>query len=122
MIQGFLHAGFEVDDMESAIEFYQKMGFVLDKQFDKPEPKAKAAKMTSSTKTSIELWQFFDKDHPQVEFIRRHIAVESDDLDKDVDMLLDAGGKLVIPKTKGVTLTYAFVKDSSGNFIEVAQR
>lgn len=122
MIGKFLHVGFEVDDLDEAIEFYKRLGFSLEKQFDKPEPKAKAAHVVNKDGNTFELWQFIDKEHPQVEFIRRHIAFESNNLDDDIEELINSGCKLVIPKTKGVTLTYAFVQDKSGNYIEIGQR
>ncbi len=122
MIKGFLHTGFEVDNLDDAIVLYEKLGFVLEKQFDKLEPHAKAAHMISVSGGKIELWQFLDKDHPQVQYISSHIAVESDDLEVDIRALVDAGCKIVIPATKGKTLTYVFVQDPSGNNIEIGQR
>ncbi len=122
MIGKFLHVGFEVDNLEQSIAFYNKLGFEVKKQFDKPEPKAKAAHITNTDGTTFELWQFIDKNHPQVKYVRQHIAVESDNLESDIQELVNSGCELVIPITKGVTLTYAFVKDPSGNYIEVGQR
>ncbi len=122
MIKGFLHTAFEVDDIESAITFYGNLGFKVTKQFDKPEPEAKAAHIVNDNGDTFELWQFTDKAHPQVEFIRRHVAFESDSLEEDIKRLTEQGCELVIPITKGVTLTYAFVRDPSGNYIEIGQR
>lgn len=122
MIRGFLHNAFEVKDIEQAISFYQQLGFEVKKRFNKPEPKAKAAHIANDEGDTFELWQFIDKEHPQVEFIRRHIALESDELGEDVKRLVDQGCELVIPITKGVTLTYAFIRDPSGNYIEIGQR
>jgi catechol 2,3-dioxygenase-like lactoylglutathione lyase family enzyme len=122
MITRFLHTGFEVEDIDQAISFYETLGFSVTKQFDKAEPRAKAAHITSTDNTVIELWQFIDKNHPQVEFICRHIAFESDDLEKDIQKLALEGCKQVIPITKGVTMTYAFLRDPSGNYIEIGQR
>jgi len=50
------------------------------------------------------------------------ITVGSDDQKSDIQELVDNGCELAIPITKGVTLTYAFVKDPSGNYIEIGQR
>ncbi len=122
MIGKFLHTGFEVNDLEEAVKFYKKIGFTLEKQFDKPEPKAKVATVINTDRTTFELWQFIDKDHPQVQYICQHIAFETDDLDGDTKKLVEAGCGVVIPKTRGVTLTYTFVRDPSGNCIELGQR
>jgi catechol 2,3-dioxygenase-like lactoylglutathione lyase family enzyme len=122
MITKFLHTGIEVEDLGKAIKLYEKFGFSVVKQFEKTEPRAKAAHISSSNGAVIELWQFLEKSHPQVEYIRRHIAVESSDLDADIEKLIEDGCKLVIPVTQGVTLKYAFVEDPDGNYIEVGQR
>jgi len=122
MIKGFMHVGFEVDDIDRALEFYKQLGFELKRQFDKPEPEAKAAHIANASGETFELWQFIDKDHPQVEFIRQHIAFESDNLEEDIQNFVEQGCELVIPVTKGVTMTYAFVRDPSGNNIEIGQR
>lgn len=122
MIKGFLHTGFEVDDIDQAIAFYSNFGFKVAKQFDKPEPKAKAAHIMNDSGVTFEIWQFIDRDHPHVEIIRRHVAFESDNLKEDIKKLTEQGCELVIPISKGATLTYAFVSDPSGNCIEIGQR
>jgi catechol 2,3-dioxygenase-like lactoylglutathione lyase family enzyme len=122
MIKAFLHTGFEVKDLEQAIKLYEQFGFKVTRRFDKPEPKAVAAHLATASGAVIELWQFFDQQHPQVKFIRRHIAIESDDLEADIANFISQGCTLVIPVTKGVVLTYAFVQDPSGNNIEIAKR
>lgn len=122
MITTFLHSGFEVEDLDEAIKLYVKLGFKLTSQFEKPEPKARAAQLTSKNGTGVELWQFIDVNHPQVEYIRQHIAVGSDNLEEDINKLVEQGCEVVIPITKGVILTYSFLRDPSGNYIEVAQQ
>jgi catechol 2,3-dioxygenase-like lactoylglutathione lyase family enzyme len=120
MITKFWHAGVAVKDLEKAIGEYGKLGFVLDKRFEKPEPHLLAAIMNHPHGSSVELFEFLDTTHPQVEFIKRHMAFMSDDFDNDLQGLLDEGYELAIPKTTGVTVVYAFIKDSSGNYIEIA--
>ncbi len=122
MIKGLIHIGFEVEDIQPAIDFYEQFGFGLKKKFDKQEPQAKVAHIVNSGGEVFELWQFIDKDHPHVKFIRKHTAFESSNIEEDVQNLLNQGCELVIPITKGVTLMYAFVKDKSGNIIEIGQR
>lgn len=122
MIGKLLHIGFEVTDLKQSIDLYNKLGFVVKKEFEKADPKAKVAHVVNKDGDTFELWQFIDKDHPQVEFIRRHIAFESDNLGEDIEKLVHQGCELVIPITKGVSLTYAFVRDPSSNYIEVGQR
>jgi len=122
MITKFLHTGFRVTNLDEAIKLYEKLGFTLKRRFDKPKPKAKAAHMSSKNGYDIELWQFLDSDHPQVEYIQQHLAVASDNLEADINDLIKKGCELVIPITKGVVLTYAFVRDPSGNYLEIAKQ
>jgi catechol 2,3-dioxygenase-like lactoylglutathione lyase family enzyme len=122
MITRMSHIGIEVQDIDEAVQFYKTMGFQLTLRFEKPEPKANAAHLVSPDGSMVELWQFLDKSHPQVEFIKRHIAVESNSLEADLDTFVKQGCQIVIPITKGVTMTYAFIRDVDGNYIEVTQK
>ncbi len=124
MIKKFWHVGLTVNNLEEGIAEYEKLGFTLaDKGvLEKPEPKAHFAFLDHANGSGIELWEWLEKDHPQIEFIKRHMAFESDDFDNDLQKLTDEGYELVIPKTPGVTVTYAFIKDKSGNYIEIAER
>jgi catechol 2,3-dioxygenase-like lactoylglutathione lyase family enzyme len=116
VITKFLHTGFEVNNLDEAIKSYEELGFKLTKRFEKPEPKAYFAQMSSLDGSGIELWQFIDTEH------RQHIAVSSDDFEKDIEELVKKGFEIVIPITKGVVLTYAFLRDPSNNYIEVAKQ
>ena len=115
MLKNVLHTGVEVADLAKSVELYKSLGFEVANEFVKPEPKAKVATVKKDD-TAFELWQFEDKDHPQIAFIRSHVAIYSDDLEKDVQQLVDIGYKVVIPITEGVILRYAFVQDPSGAF------
>lgn len=120
MIIKFWHTGLTVENLDDAIEQYQALGFKLVKRIEKPEPKAVAAFMDHPSGSGVELWQWFDKDHPEVKFIRNHLAFMSDDLDNDVEKLKKQGFEVVIPKTEGVVVNYVFVRDGSGNYFEIA--
>lgn len=115
MLKSVLHTGIEVADLAKSIELYKSLGFELANEFVKPEPKAKVATVKKDD-TAFELWQFEDKEHPQVAFIRSHVAIYSDDLENDVQQLIDSGYKVVIPVTEGVILRYAFVQDPASAF------
>lgn len=117
MLKKVLHTGIAVSDLAKAIELYKSMGFEVTKELDKPN--AKGA-WVSKGETTFELWQFEDKDQPQIAFIRNHIAFYSDDLENDVQQFIDNGYKLVIPITEGVVLRYAFVQDAAGACYEIA--
>jgi lactoylglutathione lyase len=119
MLKKVLHTGIEVSDLVKTIALYETLGFEVINTFEKPEPKAHVATVRKG-ETAFELWQFEDKEHPQVQYIRSHIAFYSDDLAKDVQKLMASGYDLVIPITDGVVLRYAFVQDPSGACYEIA--
>jgi catechol 2,3-dioxygenase-like lactoylglutathione lyase family enzyme len=119
MLKQILHTGVAVADLAKEVALYLKLGFEVANEFEKPEPKAKVATMKKG-EAAFELWQFADHAHPQVAFIRNHIAIYSDDLENDVKQLVAEGYKLVIPITEGVVLRYAFVQDAVGACYEIA--
>jgi catechol 2,3-dioxygenase-like lactoylglutathione lyase family enzyme len=80
MIKKFWHVGLSVANLEDGIAEYQKLGFEVSQKFETPEPKAHAAHMLHPNGSGIELWEWLEKDHPQIEFIKRHMAFESDDM------------------------------------------
>jgi len=121
MIKKFWHVGLTVKDLDQAIAQYQKLGFEVVDKFEKDEPRAHVAQLKHANGSGVELWQWLDEKHPNVEFIRSHIAFTSDDINKDVAQLVDQGCEIVIPKTEGMTVTYVFVRDPSGSYIEIAE-
>jgi catechol 2,3-dioxygenase-like lactoylglutathione lyase family enzyme len=120
MIKKFWHVGMTVKSLDDSIVQYKKLGFEVVDKFEKPEPHAMAAILTHPNGSGIELWQWLDLDHPQVEFIKSHLAFISNDQDADVQKLVDEGWEIVIPKTTGVIVTYVFLRDPSGNYVEIA--
>ena len=119
MLKHILHTGVAVPDLDKAIKLYQSLGFGITKQFHKDDINADVAMLIKGEAT-YELFQFYNPDHPQVEFIRSHIAIYSDSLEQDIDMLLSQGYKLVIPITEGVIFRFAYVQDSVGINYEIA--
>ncbi len=121
MLTHILHTGVAIDDLAKTIELYKSLGFEIKNQFEKPEPKAQVATVQKG-ETAFELWEFKDINHPQVAYIRNHIAIYSDDLENDVQQFVDWGLTLVIPITEGVIMRYAFVQDKSGCCYEIATK
>lgn len=105
--------------MIEAITFYENLGFELSKQFHKPGLDAEVDMMTKGEAT-YEIFQFNQTDNPEVQFIRNHIAIYSDDLENDVKKLVDQRYKITVPITDGVVFRYAFLQDSVGVNYEVA--
>ena len=88
-------------------------------KFHKPEPAAEVVTVQKGD-TAFELWQFIDTKHPQVPYIRSHVAIYSDSLEEDIHQLEVQGFKIVIPITEGVILRYAFLQDPAGANYEIA--
>ena len=114
------HVGFAVENLETAIATYEKLGFTLSRTFEKPEPKARVASMKDAKGTGLELWQF-QEEHPLRGYIGRHTAFLCENVQNDYRVLLDAGFREVIPFTKGVIMDYVFMKDKNGLVYELAQ-
>ena len=119
MLKRILHTGIAVSDLENSIKLYESLGFNVTTRFEKPELEAKVVMVTKDD-TTFELFEFGNINHPQVEFIRNHVAIYSDSLEKDVDELLGKGYKLTIPITEGVIFRYAYIQDKVGTNYEIA--
>lgn len=120
MIIKFLHHGLQVADIDEAIVFYESHGFKLTKRFKREDLFAEAAHMEHEGGV-IELWEF-RAPHPDQVFIAKHAAIESDNLEEDLENFKANGFTEVIPITQGKILRYAFVQDRLGNCIEIGQR
>lgn len=114
------HFGFAVGDLDEAIALYEKLGFLLSRRFEKPEPKADVASMKDANGAGLELWQF-NEEHPLNAYIGRHAAFICGDVRADAQKLVEAGFTEVIPFTEGVILDYIFAQDGYGTVFELAQ-
>lgn len=119
MLKNILHTGIAVPDLDEAIKLYQSLGFQISKQFHKDDINADIV-MLSKGEATYELFKFYNEKHPQVQFIRNHIAIYSDALEEDLNQLLSKGYKLVIPITEGVVFRYAYLQDAAGINYEIA--
>lgn len=119
MLKKILHTGLAVNDLDSALKMYKLLGFEVAKRFHKPDINADVA-MVEKGETVFELFEFHDQDHPQVEFIRNHVAIYSDAIEEDVDTLQKQGYRLTIPITEGIIFRFAFLQDEAGTNYEIA--
>lgn len=119
MLKRVLHTGIRVENLNKAINLYESLGFKVANRFEKPEPNARVVTVQKGD-TAFELWEFVDTEHPQVQYIQNHVAIFSDDLESDTEVMVKQGYKLVIPITEGVVLRYAFVQDKTGATYEIA--
>lgn len=121
MIKKFWHVGVTVNNLDNAIAQYELLDFKVTKRFEKPEPQANAAIVEHANGSALELWEWIDGEHHQVEYIKSHLAFLSDNLDEDIAKLVEQGCEVVIPRTEGVIVLYSYVRDPNGNYIEIAQ-
>jgi catechol 2,3-dioxygenase-like lactoylglutathione lyase family enzyme len=119
MLKKILHTGLAVADLESAVELYKSLGFEVVKKFNKPDINADVA-LVAKGEMTFELFEFHNRDHRQVEFIRNHIAIYSDAIEDDVNKLLKQSYRLTIPITDGVIYRFAFLQDKTGTNYEIA--
>ncbi|HUY85204.1 MAG TPA: VOC family protein [Candidatus Dormibacteraeota bacterium] len=119
MLKKILHTGLAVNDLEGMIKLYESLGFEVIKRFHKSDINADVVMVTKG-ETTFELFEFHDQDHPQVEFIRNHVAIYSDSIEEDVNALLKQGYRLTIPITEGVVFRFAFLQDKAGANYEIA--
>lgn len=119
MLKRLLHTGLAVPELDAAIKLYESLGFTNVKRFHKPDLDADVA-MVSRGEATYELFEFHNPEHPQVEFIRNHIAIYSDSIEADVEALLNQGYKLTIPITEGIVFRFAYVQDKAGTNYEIA--
>jgi catechol 2,3-dioxygenase-like lactoylglutathione lyase family enzyme len=119
MLKKVLHTGLAVPNLESSIKMYESLDFKLDKKFHKPDIDADVA-IVMRHETAFELFEFHNQNHPQVEFIRNHIAIYSDAIEEDINKLLGQGYQLTIKITEGVIFRFAYLQDQSGTNYEIA--
>lgn len=119
MLKKVLHTGIAVPSLNEAIKMYESLGFKITKRFHKADLGADVA-MISKGETTFELFEFHNSDHPQVEYIRNHIAIYSDDIETDVQDLLNQGYELTIPINDGMVFRFAYLQDSTGTNYEIA--
>lgn len=121
MLKKILHTGLAVPNLSDSIDMYESVGFKVAKRFHKSDINADVA-MVAKDETTFELFEFHNPDHPQVGFIRNHIAFYSDDIEKDVQELIGKGYRLTIPINEGMVFRFAYVQDKCGTNYEIATK
>jgi len=142
MITNIRHTGIVVENMESALEFYQDLlGFQVAKTMEENGPFIETilglegvdlttVKMCAPDGSMIELLCF--KTHPDknkaparklYERGISHIALTVDDLDADYQRIKNAGASFISPPQTNPesTAKVAFCEDPHGNILELVQ-
>ena len=122
MILGVDHIGFVVNNLKESIEFYNQIGFKLEKTFESPNDKGKAAYLSCGT-SRIEIWQFENIECSLALIVKNHIGLETNNINEDIKNILANNGKLLMPITPGVTVkNKAFAKDENGTVWELIEK
>ena len=120
MIKKVLHSAFEVKDLNEAIELYKKLGFQEEAKFEKENGKAQAAVLKLDN-FAFELWQFNDQGSEYYK-IKDHIGFLVDDLESQIEEFKEAGARIIIPITRGITVKrYAFIENIDGKVFELVE-
>ena len=140
MILAFAHPGIVVPDLDQAIAFYSKaFGFRLlsdqegwenspemDRAIGCPDSATRGA-MLAGHNCYLELFQYSSPEQtasPPDKYLAhepgiRHIAFYVDDVNKECERVLSAGGETLGELFEGATAVY--VRDPFGNIIELAE-
>lgn len=121
MITKFWHTGLTVKNLDKSVEQYKKLGFKVTDRFKEKDPDFEAVLMEHTDGGGVELFEFYNTAHPQVELIKSHLAFLSDGIDADIETMVKSGYEVVIPKRVDETVDYIFFRDPDGNIIEIAQ-
>jgi len=121
MIRKIDHTGLLADDLGSTIARLEKIGFEKEAEFNLTKPKARGALLACGG-NQIELFEFENQDDEWVEYIRNHVAFASNDIKNDITLLEGQGYNLTIPLQEFSEVSYAFLRDESGNNVELIER
>lgn len=113
------HNGMVVESIEDSKELFESFGFLTISRFEKDKPKMRAYKLRKNDQV-IEIFRFEDENDPEVQIMKKHIGLLSDDFENDLDILLRNGFQVVISETKGTTVKrFLFLKDEKDNYFEL---
>lgn len=122
MIKGLHHVGFEVDDLEESIKYYERIGFNLVARFKYEEADFLGAMLKAKNFGGVELFKFNNHEHEMVEKVKHHTAFETDNIEADLAKFLKNGYEISIPLRKGKTVKrYVYLKDRHGNYLEILE-
>ena len=122
MIRKIDHTGLLADDLGATIARLEKIGFEKEAEFNLTKPKAKGALLAHEGGGKVELFEFEDEAEEWVEYIRNHVAFASNDVKNDITLLEGQGYNLTIPLQEFDEVSYAFLRDESGNNVELIER
>lgn len=122
MIKGLHHVGFQVDNLEESIKYYESLGFSEVSRFEYEEAEFQGVMLKALEYGNIELFKFNNPDHELVEKIKHHTAFETDDMEADIQSFLDQGCEVAMPLAEGkIVKRRVYIKDKFDNYIELLE-
>jgi catechol 2,3-dioxygenase-like lactoylglutathione lyase family enzyme len=125
------HVAISVRDMQESVRFYAAFGFVVVVHYADPSGGFEVAHLKLGD-AFLELWWYKDRvaapesaahlstDLPRIGI--KHMALRVDSLDEAVHMAEELGIPIAVERREGNTgVTYLFVKDPSGNLLEILE-
>jgi len=118
------HLAIPVKDLEESKKFYERLGFEVFNQWEKPKQELKALWMKDKSGYKIEL--IYHPTNQNLEFPKitevQHLGIVVTNPEEKLEELKKVGVKIIVPITKGVTVKqFAFVKDPNGFSIELVE-
>lgn len=131
MINKINHIGIAVKDLDSAIEFYKKIGLEVEGTEEVESQKVKVAFIPVGD-TRIELLAATSEDSPIAKFIEKrgegiqHLAFDVDNLKEELAKAQDNDIKLIDkeprPGAHGMNIAFLHPKSTNGVLIEYCQK
>ena len=118
------HLAIPVKNLEESKDFYQKLGFEVFNQWEKPKQELKALWMRDRSGYKIEVIHHSTNQNLEFPKITEvlHIGIAVTNLEEKIKELQEDGVKIVVPITKGITVKqFAFIKDPNGFSIELVE-
>jgi catechol 2,3-dioxygenase-like lactoylglutathione lyase family enzyme len=118
------HLAIPVKNLEESKKFYQKLGFEVFNQWEKPKQELKALWMSDESGYKIELIHHSTNQNLEFPKITEvlHLGIAVTNLEEKIKEFQEDGVKIVVPITKGITVKqFAFIKDPNGFSVELVE-
>jgi len=130
MIKKVSHLGIAVKNLDEAIDFYQKMGFELEKVEEVPSQKVRVAFFPVGD-VRIELLEATSDDSPIAKYIEKrgqgihHLAFATDNIEKELEEIAEKDIRVIDktprPGAHGAKIAFLHPKSTYGVLIEVCK-